>query len=99
AAWPAAPAATYPAASRSSPGGCQRRCMCTSPGDGNQTLRMGSRRCGDDYQPIRSLLAVVRKKLIAALCQGDIERGQCDRCGGTGDPLLKRVQVGVVKIT
>ena len=42
---------------------------------------------------------MVRKKLIAALRDGDIEREQCDRCGGTGDPLLERVQVGVVKIT
>ena len=35
---------------------------------------------------------MVRKKLIAALRDGDIEREQCDRCGGTGDPLLARVQ-------
>jgi hypothetical protein len=36
--------------------------------------------------------------LAVALERGDIERGQCDRCGGAGDPLLRRVDKGVARI-
>jgi hypothetical protein len=40
----------------------------------------------------------VRKKLLAALADGDIARGQCDRCGGEGDPLLSACGPGMARI-
>jgi len=36
---------------------------------------------------------------MAALRDGDVERGQCDRCGGCGEPLVARAAAGVVRIT
>jgi hypothetical protein len=41
----------------------------------------------------------MRRKLSDALREGAIERGQCDRCGGPGEPLVKAMQPGLVKIT
>lgn len=28
----------------------------------------------------------------------EVERGQCDRCGGLGEPLVKRLEPGLVRI-
>ncbi|HLY66658.1 MAG TPA: hypothetical protein VKU60_14075 [Chloroflexota bacterium] len=33
------------------------------------------------------------------MSDGSITRGQCDRCGGVGDPLLAQLQPGLVRIT
>lgn len=41
----------------------------------------------------------MRKKLLAALRDGDIQRGLCDRCGGQGDPLLAHREAGLATIT
>lgn len=41
---------------------------------------------------------IVRKKLLAALRDGDIQREQCDRCGGRGDPLLTHPEPGLATI-
>lgn len=40
----------------------------------------------------------MRRKLLAGLDHGDIVRGQCDRCGGTGDPLLTACGTGLARI-
>lgn len=60
---------------------------------------MPSSRRPDEFAPIGTLHLLVRKNLMASLQDGSIERRQCDRCGGPGDPLVARLQEGLVRVT